>query len=77
MKQKNTHMIFQQYETIRSLCESIYILKASIVEVKEDESNLFENLVELNNKCRPKNKECKDKKEILMKVYMLFMKIEC
>ena len=39
------------------------------------ETNLLENLVEPNNKSRPK-KEAKDKKEIVMVVHMLFMKVE-
>ena len=36
--------------------------KASIIETKEDQRYLLENLVEFNNKSRPKNKEDKDKK---------------
>ena len=75
MKQKNIYD-FQQYETIRSFGESIYTQKASIVEVEEDQSNLLKNIVEFKNKSRPKNKEGKDEKEILMKVHMLFMKVE-
>ena len=67
---------FQQYETIRSFAGSIYTRKASIVEVKEDQSNLLKNLVEINNKHRPKNKESKDKKQILTKVHMLFAKVK-
>ena len=53
---------FQQYETIRSFDESIYTLKASIVKVEEDQSNLLENLVEFNNKSGPKIKEGKNEK---------------
>ena len=67
---------FQQYETIRSFGESIYTHKASIVEAEENQSNLLESLVELNNKSRPKNHKGKDKKKILKKVHMLFMKVE-
>ena len=50
MKQKKYTYNFQQYETIRSFGES-----------REDQSNLLENLVEFNNKFRPKNKEGRDK----------------
>ena len=46
------------------------------MEAEEDQSNLLENLVEFQNKSKPKNKEGKDKKEIFMKVRMLFMKVE-
>ena len=31
-----------------------------------DQSNLLENMVEFNNKTRPKSKEDKEKKEILL-----------
>ena len=65
---------FQQYETVRSFGESIYTRKASIVEVEEDQTNLLENLVEFGNKSRLKQRGY-NKKEILMKVHMLFMDI--
>ena len=67
---------FQQYETVRSFGESIYTHKASIVEAEDDQRNLLENITEFNNKSRPRIKEGKDKKEILMKVHVLFMKVE-
>ena len=41
-----------------------------------DQSNLLKNISEFNNKSRPRIKEGKDKKEILMKVHMLFMKVK-
>ena len=53
---------FQQYETLRSFDESIYTLKASIVKVEEDQSNLLKNLVEFNNKSGPKMKENENEK---------------
>ena len=39
-----------------SFGEKIYTRKASIVEVEEGQCNLLENLVELNNKSRPKKR---------------------
>ena len=39
-----------------------------------DQSNLSKNLVELNNRSKPKTAEGRNKKKILMKVYMLFIK---
>ena len=45
---------FQQYEGIRFFDESIYTRKASIVRAEKDQRNLLENLVEFNNKLRPK-----------------------
>ena len=46
-----------------------------IVEAEDDQSNILKNIVE-SNKSRPKNKEGKDKKVILMKVHTLYMKVK-
>ena len=63
LKEKIIHIYdFQQYKTIRSFGESFNTQKASIVEAREDQSNLLKNIEEFNNKSRPKNKEGKDKK---------------
>ena len=40
---------------------SIYTRKANIAEVEEDQSNLLKNIVEFNNKSRPRSKGGKDK----------------
>ena len=53
---------FKQYETIRSFGESVYTGKSFIVEAEEYQNNLIKNMVEYNNKSRPKNKEGKVKK---------------
>ena len=66
---------FQHYETI-SFGESIYCGKETIDDTEEDQSNLLKNIVELNEKSRPRIKESIDKKEILMKLHMIFMKGE-
>ena len=58
-KTKNYTFDFQQYKTIRSFGESIYTSKASIVEAEEDQINLFKNIVEFNNKSRPRTIEGK------------------
>ena len=50
--------------------------KINIAEAEEDQNNLLNNIVEFNNKSRTKSKEGKDKKYILMKVHMLFKKVE-
>ena len=41
-----------------------------------NQSNLLKNIVKINNKTSPGTRECKDKKQILVKVHMLFMKVE-
>ena len=46
-------------ETIRSVSESIYTGKARRVEAEKDQSNLLENMVEFNDKSRPRSKEGK------------------
>ena len=67
---------FQQDETITSFGESIYTCKAEIVEAEEDQSNLLKNIIEVNNKSGPRIKEGKDRKEILKKVHMIFIKVD-
>ena len=41
-----------------------------------DQSNLSKNLVGFDNKSRPRTIEGKDKKEILIKMHMLFMYVK-
>ena len=53
---------FQQFETIRSFGDSIYIGKISIDEADMDQTNLLDNIVDFNNKSRPRSREDKDKK---------------
>ena len=56
---------FEQYETIRSFGNSIYTRKANIVEAEADQNNLLKNIVEFNEKSRPRSKEGKDKKRYI------------
>ena len=67
---------FQKNQTIRPFGESIYTRKITIDEAIWDQSNLLKNIIEFNEKSRPRTKEGKDEKEILMKLYILFIKIE-
>ena len=67
---------FQQFETIRSFGESIYTGKTNINQTEMDQTNLLENIIEFNNKSKPKIKEGQDKNEILLTVKVLFMKDE-
>ena len=48
-------------------CEIIYTCKASIVEAEEDQSNLLKNIIEFNNKSRPRTIEGKAKERYLRK----------
>ena len=66
---------FQQYKRIRSFSDSIYTHKINKVEAEDHQSNSLNNIVEFSNKSRPRSKEGKDKKEILMKMPMLFLKV--
>ena len=47
---------FQQYETIRSFGESIYAGKITRDDAEEDQSNLFKNIVEFNEKNKNKRR---------------------
>ena len=54
---------FQQYKAIRYFGKSIHSGKINIDEASTDQSNLFKNLVEFDNKSRPRTMEVKDKKK--------------
>ena len=67
---------FQRYETIIYFGDSIYTRDVNLVYAEEDPSNLSKDAVEFNNKSRIRLKGCKEKKQILMRMYMLFMRVE-
>ena len=47
---------FQQFKSARYFGDNIYTGEINIDESNMDKSNLLENTVKFNNKCRPKNK---------------------
>ena len=53
---------FQQYKMIRSFGKSIYTGKTNIDEAEMDQSNLLKNLIEFNDRSRPRTTEGKDKR---------------
>ena len=55
---------FQQYETVRSYGAGIFTSEINIDEAEKDQSNLLENLVELNGRSRPKTVEDKLKRTL-------------
>ena len=65
---------FQQYETIRSFGEGIYAGKNTIYEAEEGQRNLLKDILEFNEKLKPRTKEGNEKIKIFMKVDVLFMK---
>ena len=52
------------------------LIRVNIVEAEKDQINVLNNKVEFNERSRNRLKEEKDKKEILMKMYMFFMKVK-
>ena len=54
---------FQQCDIIRSFSDNIYTGKISIDEAEMDQTNLLWNIVENNNRSKPRTKEGKDKKQ--------------
>ena len=58
---------FQQFETIRSFGDNICTCKIDIDESEMDQSNLLENIVELDKNSRPRSKEDKEKKRYFLK----------
>ena len=69
-------MIFNNVFILRSFGEITYSGKITVDEAEKDQNNLWKNVMEFNEKWRPRTKKGKNKKEILMQVYMLFMKGE-
>ena len=49
------------------------LVKLLQIKLKRIRANYKKNIVEFNEKSRPRTKEGKDKKEILMKMHMIFM----
>ena len=52
------------------------LIRVNIVEAEKDQINVLNNKVEFNERSRKILKEEKDKKEMLMKMYMFFMKVK-
>ena len=52
------------------------LIRVNIVEAEKDQINVLNNKVEFNERSRKRLKEEKDKKEMLMKMYMFFMKVK-
>ena len=56
---------FQHHQTTRPFGKSIYTAKIYIHEAKMDQSNLLENMIEFNEKSRPRKKKTIRKKVLL------------
>ena len=54
---------FQQFITIRSFGDIIYNCKINKKEAEKKQNNLFENIVNFNNKSRPKFKKDREEKQ--------------
>ena len=52
------------------------LIRVNIVEAEKDQINVLNNKLEFNERSRKRLKEEKDKKEMLMKMYMFFMKVK-
>ena len=63
---------FLQFKTIGPFGENIISGKITISEADEDQSNLLENIVEFNNKSRPKQKKVRWKKNTFDSANVLY-----
>ena len=57
---------FRIFKTIRSFGEDIYNSKITINEADQEKSDLVEYILNFNNKAKPKNKDDKKNKKILL-----------
>ena len=55
---------------------NIYTGKINVDDTEVDRSNLLKKLGKYNDRSSPGTAEGKNKKEILIKVHMIFMKVE-
>ena len=55
---------FQQFETKRSFGNSIFNGKIALGEANKNQSNVQENILEFNNKARPRSKADKQRKNV-------------
>ena len=62
-------------KTIRSFGDNIYSRKITINEADQEQSELVEYILYFNNKTRPKNKDDK-KNKILLIVHKIFIMVE-
>ena len=67
---------FQKYERTRFFGDNISTGKISVDVAETNKTNFLENVLDINNRPRPNKEESKSKEKILMKVYMLFMKVQ-
>ena len=66
MKQKSVYMIFKNLKQWDLLLIVFILVKINIDEVEMDQSNLLENMAKFNDKSKPKTKEGKAKKKLLI-----------
>ena len=57
---------FRMFKTIRSFGDDIYSGKITINEADQEKSDLVEYILNFNNKAKPKNKDDKKNKKILL-----------
>ena len=65
---------FKTFKTIRSFGENVYSGKITVTEANEEQADLMEHV--FNNKARPKNKNDKKIKEMLLILQKIFMRVE-
>ena len=74
MKQMNTYY-FQKMQAKRSFGGSIFNYKI-ISKPDKRQNNLLESIPQFKDKFRPRLKTDKEKKEIHVKIYMLFTRVK-
>ena len=67
---------FKTFKTIRSLGENIYGGKITVDEADEEQSDLIEDILNFNNKARPKNRDDKKSKKMFLILQKIFIMAE-
>ena len=67
---------FKTFKTIRSLDENIYSGKIIMAKADEEQVDLMDYILKFNNKARPKNRDDKKNKKLLLMLQTIFTMLE-
>ena len=66
LKYETNKYRIQQFKTIKSFGDCIYNGKINLKEAEKKQKNLFENIVNFDNKSRPKSRKNNEENKILL-----------
>ena len=67
---------FRNFKTTRTFGKDIYEGKITLEEVNNEQSNLVDDIRNLNSKTRPQNDKKKKKEKLFLKTCLIFLRAE-